>query len=149
MNIAFIPVRCGSKSIPFKNIKSFCGRPLIYWNLKALEDSKNIDKIYVATDCEKIKRIVSQFQFSKVSVFERNKENAKDESSTESVILEFLSKKGLCLNLGWYGNLNVEKLTDNISKFMENSSMGENIIRHMKTINISQNNKLLSILNNK
>ena len=63
--------------------------------------------------------------------------------------LEFLSKKGLCLNLGWYGNLNVEKLTDNISKFMENSSMGENIIRHMKTINISQNNKLLSILNNK
>jgi len=92
MNIAFIPVRCGSKSIPFKNIKSFCGRPLIYWNLKALEDSKNIDKIYVATDCEKIKRIVSQFQFSKVSVFERSKENAEDKSSTESVMLEFLSK---------------------------------------------------------
>ena len=92
MNIAFIPVRCGSKSIPFKNIRNFCGRPLIYWNLKALEDSKKIDQIHVATDCEKIKLIINQFKFSKVSVFERNKENAKDESSTESVILEFLSK---------------------------------------------------------
>ena len=92
MNIAFIPVRCGSKSIPFKNIRNFCGRPLIYWNLKALEDSKKIDQIHVATDCEKIKLIINQFQFSKVSVFERSKENAEDKSSTESVMLEFLSK---------------------------------------------------------
>mgnify|MGYP000017541176 CR=1 FL=1 len=80
MNIAFIPARCGSKSIPFKNIKSFCGRPLIYWNLKALEDSTNIDQIYVATDCENIKSIVDQFKFSKVSVFERSNENAQDKS---------------------------------------------------------------------
>lgn len=93
MNIAFIPVRCGSKSIPFKNIKIFCGQPLIYWNLKALEDSKNIDQVYVATDCEKIKLIVDRFNFSKVVIFERDNENAKDDSSTESVMLEFLSKK--------------------------------------------------------
>jgi len=91
MNIAFIPARCGSKSIPFKNIKNFCGRPLIYWNLKALEDSTNIDQIYVATDCENIKSIVDQFKFSKVSVFERSKENSQDKSTTESVMLEFLS----------------------------------------------------------
>jgi UDP-2,4-diacetamido-2,4,6-trideoxy-beta-L-altropyranose hydrolase len=63
--------------------------------------------------------------------------------------LEFLSKKGLCINLGWHGDLNVEKLTNNISKFMENSLIGKNIIKHMKTINIGQNNELLTILNKK
>ena len=46
MNVAFIPVRCGSKSIPFKNIKDFCGKPLVYWNLLALQKSKNIDEGY-------------------------------------------------------------------------------------------------------
>ena len=56
MNIAFIPVRCGSKSITFKNIKEFCGKPLVYWNLEALEKSNNIDEIFVATDCEEIKK---------------------------------------------------------------------------------------------
>jgi len=93
MNIAFIPLRYGSKSIPLKNIKIFCGRPLIYWSLKALEDSTNIDQIYVATDCKSIKSIVNEFKFSKVSVFERSNENAQDKSTTESVMLEFLSKQ--------------------------------------------------------
>jgi len=92
MNIAFIPVRCGSKSIPFKNIKNFCGRPLIYWNLKALENSKSIDKIYVATDCKEIEEVVKNFSFTKVEIYRRKKENATDTASTESVMLEFLNK---------------------------------------------------------
>ena len=44
--IAFVPARIGSRSIAEKNIKSFCGKPLIYWNLKQLENS-NTDKIVV------------------------------------------------------------------------------------------------------
>ena len=90
MNIAFIPVRCGSKSIPFKNIKSFCGKPLIYWNLLALQKSNQIDYIYVATDCNKIKKAVKKFNFSKVKIYNRKKENATDTASTESVMLEFI-----------------------------------------------------------
>eukprot|EP01155_Anaeramoeba_flamelloides_P048321 Anaeramoba_flamelloidesc40952_g1_i1.p3 GENE.c40952_g1_i1~~c40952_g1_i1.p3 ORF type:complete len:144 (+),score=9.12 c40952_g1_i1:1444-1875(+) len=92
MNIAFIPIRCGSKSIPLKNIKEFCGEPLVYWNLKALQDSKYIDEVYVATDCNEIKSIINGFNFSKVKTYDRDIENASDVSSTESVILEFLSK---------------------------------------------------------
>ena len=92
MNIAFIPVRCESKSIPFKNIKDFCGKPLVYWNLLALENSKNIDEIYVATDCDEIKNVVDSFNFSKVKVYDRDKENANDTASTESVMFEFISK---------------------------------------------------------
>jgi N-acylneuraminate cytidylyltransferase len=90
MNIAFIPARCGSKSVPLKNIKIFCGKPLVYWCLKELQNSKNIDAIFVATDCEKIELIVNSFSFSKVVVYKREKQNAYDESSTESVMMEFI-----------------------------------------------------------
>lgn len=93
MNIAFIPVRCGSKSIILKNIKEFCGKPLVYWNLEALENSLNIDKIFVATDCEDIKKVVNSFNFSKVEVYDREKQNASDSASTESVMLEFINKQ--------------------------------------------------------
>lgn len=93
MNIAFIPARCGSKSIKFKNIKLFCNKPLIYWNIKALQESSMIDEIVVATDCNKIKSTVETFNFKKVRVYERDKLNAEDNSSTESVILEFLHKE--------------------------------------------------------
>ena len=93
MNIAFLPVRCGSKSIPFKNIKGFCGKPLVYWNLEALQASKNIDRIFVATDCDEIKIVVNSFEFSKVEIYDRDFQNASDTASTESVILEFISKQ--------------------------------------------------------
>ena len=93
MNIAFIPARCGSKSIKLKNIKPFCNKPLIYWNIKALEESSMIDEIVVATDCNEIKKTVEAFNFKKTRVYNRIKLNAGDNSSTESVILEFLHKE--------------------------------------------------------
>lgn len=93
MNIAFIPARCGSKSIKFKNIKLFCNKPLIYWNIKALHESSMIDEIVVATDCNEIKNTVETFGFKKVRVYDRDKLNAEDNSSTESVIIEFLQKE--------------------------------------------------------
>jgi len=92
MNIALIPIRCHSKSIKFKNIKLFCGKPLVYWTLKALEESKTIDIILVASDCEEIISTVRNFHFSKVRVFYRNNVNATDTASTESVMLEVIDK---------------------------------------------------------
>lgn len=91
--IAFIPARKGSKSIPAKNIKRFCGKPLIFWNLLALENTDSIDKIFVATDSEIISKVVNDFNFSKVEIYDRDPINAQDESTTESVILEFINKK--------------------------------------------------------
>ena len=92
--IAFIPARGGSKSIPEKNSKIFCGKPLIFWNLQELQKS-NVDEIVVATDSEKIKSVVNSFNFSKVKVYDRSKENTQDTSSTESVILEYISSANL------------------------------------------------------
>ncbi len=88
--IAFIAARGGSKSIIKKNIKLFCGKPLIYWSLQELQDS-NVNEIIVSTDCDEIKSLVISFQLSKVIVFDRNKDNALDVSSTESAILEYIN----------------------------------------------------------
>jgi len=91
--IAFVPVRGGSKSIPLKNIKDFCGKPLVYWNLRALSAVESINKIYVATDNLDIKDVVSNFAFGKVKIYDRDPKNAEDASTTESVILEFIEKQ--------------------------------------------------------
>lgn len=93
--IAFIPVRGGSKSIPLKNIKLFCGKPLVYWNIEALERVEKIDEIIVATDSQEIERVVTDFGFSKVRLYQRSKENAGDTASTESVMLEYINAASL------------------------------------------------------
>ncbi|WP_313098786.1 cytidylyltransferase domain-containing protein [Epilithonimonas sp.] len=90
--LAFIPVRGGSKSIPQKNIKNFCGKPLVYWNIKALEETSQIDQIIIATDSEDIINVVESFKFSKTKIYKRSSENAQDTSSTESVMLEYLEQ---------------------------------------------------------
>ena len=89
--IAFIPVRGGSKSIPKKNIKIFCGKPLIYWNLIELENCDQVDEIVVASDSEDIISVVEEFKFSKVVVYRRSNENAQDHSTSESIMLEYIN----------------------------------------------------------
>lgn len=96
MNVAFIPVRGGSKSIPLKNIKMIAGRPLVYWTVKAACGCKSIDKVYIATDSEKIRDVVETFKsgfesetFEKAEVIGRSSDSASDTASTESAMLEF------------------------------------------------------------
>lgn len=93
--IAFIPVRGGSKSIPLKNIKPFCGKPLVLWSIEALEFCELVDEIVVATDSDKIEEVVSQRNYSKTKVYRRLAQNATDTASTESVLLEYINKKDL------------------------------------------------------
>jgi YrbI family 3-deoxy-D-manno-octulosonate 8-phosphate phosphatase len=90
--IAFVPVRGGSKSIPLKNIKSFCGKPLMYWSLNALQESALVEDIYLATDSDEIEACATSFGFSKLIIYRREAINAQDASSTESVMLEFIHK---------------------------------------------------------
>ncbi|MFR1380503.1 MAG: cytidylyltransferase domain-containing protein [Clostridium neonatale] len=92
MNIAFIPVRGGSKSIQLKNIKLINNRPLIYWTLDAASNCKLIDKIVISTDSEKIKECVENYNCNKIEIFNRSKETATDTASTESAMLEYAEK---------------------------------------------------------
>lgn len=92
MNIAFIPVRGGSKSIPLKNIKKLNGKPLVYWVIKAACDSKSIDRVYVSTDSGQIRSTVESFGLSKVCVVDRSAGSASDTASTEYAMLEFAER---------------------------------------------------------
>ena len=99
MNVAFIPVRGGSKSIPLKNIKPISGKPLVYWTVKAACGCKYIDKVFIATDSDKIKETVEGFKegseaelFKKAEVIGRSAESASDTASTEFAMLEFADK---------------------------------------------------------
>ena len=95
-NIAFIPVRGGSKSIPLKNIKPLAGFPLVYWTAKAANNAKCIDKVVIATDSPEIERAVHGMKcLQKVELYQRDPQNAQDTSSTESVMLEYIEKANL------------------------------------------------------
>ena len=95
MNVAFIPVRGGSKSIPLKNIKEIHGRPLVYWTVAAACNCRFIDKVFVATDSREIRLCVEKFcaedleRFKRVNVIDRSAETATDTASTESAMMEF------------------------------------------------------------
>ena len=93
--LAFIPVRGGSKSIPLKNIKPFCGKPLVCWNIEALENCSLVDEVIVATDSDDIWRIVESKHYSKTKLYRRSAENACDTASTESVMLEYINNAKL------------------------------------------------------
>lgn len=92
LNVAFIPVRGGSKSIPLKNIKMICGQPLVYWTVKAACECGKIDKVYVSTDSDIIRETVEDFNLPKVCVINRSEETATDSASTECAMLEFAQK---------------------------------------------------------
>lgn len=91
MIIAFVPIRSGSKSIKDKNIRNFCGKPLVYHVLNALNNASLIDEIYVAIDSVAYENIIKNFELPKVKIFHRNQENASDNASSESVMIEFIN----------------------------------------------------------
>lgn len=54
MRLAVIPARGGSKRVPRKNVKAFCGRPMIAWSISAAIESGCFDRIIVSTDDDEI-----------------------------------------------------------------------------------------------
>lgn len=61
MKLAIIPARGGSKRIPRKNIKPFCGKPMIAWSIEAALESGCFDRIIVSTDDEEIAEVARQY----------------------------------------------------------------------------------------
>ncbi len=74
--LAVIPARGGSKRIPRKNIRSFCGRPMITYILDTAQNSELFETIHVSTEDNEIYQIVSDFGFP--PKFKRPNELADD-----------------------------------------------------------------------
>jgi len=94
MILALIPARKNSKSIPNKNMKNLAGKPLIHYAISQAKRAKNVDKILVSSDDEKI------LEFSKknrIDYIKRPKYLGKDTTSMEQVVIHAiknLEKKG-------------------------------------------------------
>ena len=87
--IAIITARGGSKRIPRKNIKEFCGRPIITYPIEAALKSGLFEEVMVSTDDEEIAE-VARTAGAQVP-FMRSEESAGDYASTDDVLLEVLT----------------------------------------------------------
>jgi len=82
VNLCIIPARGGSKRIPRKNIKDFCGKPLIAYSIETAKKSNLFTKIVVSTDDEEIAKI-SEYYGAEILL--RPKELADDYSGSIDV----------------------------------------------------------------
>lgn len=95
MKVAIIPARGGSKRIPRKNIKEFCGKPMIAYSIEAALQSGCFDRIIVSTDDSEIAQ-VAKIYGAEVP-FIRPKELSNDYAGTIPVIchaIEWLLEQG-------------------------------------------------------
>nr|VFK27762.1 MAG: N-acylneuraminate cytidylyltransferase [Candidatus Kentron sp. MB]VFK30248.1 MAG: N-acylneuraminate cytidylyltransferase [Candidatus Kentron sp. MB]VFK75150.1 MAG: N-acylneuraminate cytidylyltransferase [Candidatus Kentron sp. MB] len=84
MNIAIIPARGGSKRILRKNIRDFCGKPMIAWSITAAQESGLFDCIIVSTDDKEIADIAKVWGAE--IPFRRPAELANDNIGTTEVV---------------------------------------------------------------
>lgn len=99
--IAIITARGGSKRIPRKNIKEFCGKPILAYSVEAAVASGVFDHVMVSTDDEEIADIAKKYG-AEVPFF-RSEKTANDYASTSDVLLEVLEeyeKRGEQFELG-------------------------------------------------
>lgn len=88
--IAIITARGGSKRIPRKNIREFCGKPIIAYSIEAALTANVFDEIMVSTDDEEIKKIALQYGAN--VPFMRSEETSGDNAMTYEVLLEVLGE---------------------------------------------------------
>lgn len=89
-NLAVITARGGSKRIPRKNIRDFCGKPIIAYSIEAALKSKLFDEVMVSTDDKEIAEISRKYG-AKVPFF-RSAENSNDFATTRDVLQEVLTE---------------------------------------------------------
>lgn len=84
MKVAVIPARGGSKRIPRKNIRMFCGKPMIAWSIEAAAASECFDRVIVSTDDPEIASIAKSLGAE--TPFVRPAELSNDFATTGAVM---------------------------------------------------------------
>ena len=79
--VAIILARGGSKGVPGKNIKEFCGKPLMVWTIEQLQAVKSIHSTWVSSDSPDILSIAKN---SGAEIICRPAEISSDSASSES-----------------------------------------------------------------
>lgn len=88
--LAVIPARGGSKRIPNKNIRDFCGKPLIAYAIEQGKAHPRVDRVIVDTDDEEIARVAKQYGAE--VPFLRPKELATDTAQATDALIHLLGR---------------------------------------------------------
>lgn len=96
MNIAIIPARGGSKRIPRKNLRDFCGQPIIAYSIQTALRSGLFAHVVVSTDDAEIAALA--VRYGAEVPFVRPTELADDHASTAAVMQHAVKA---CRVLGW------------------------------------------------
>lgn len=99
--IAIITARGGSKRIPRKNVKEFCGKPILAYSIEAALQSGLFDVVMVSTDDEEIAGIAKEYGAE--VPFYRSEKTSGDFATTNDVLLEVLEeyeKRGQHFDIG-------------------------------------------------
>lgn len=88
--LCVIPARGGSKRIPRKNIREFCGKPIIAYSIEAALQSELFDEVMVSTDDDEIAQVAREYG-AKVP-FMRSAKTSGDYATTAEVIEEVLEE---------------------------------------------------------
>lgn len=88
--LAMITARGGSKRIPRKNIKEFCGKPMLAYSVEAAVNAGVFDTVMVSTEDEEIAQI--GMQYGAEVPFYRSEKTSGDFATTSDVILEVLEE---------------------------------------------------------
>lgn len=91
-SVAIITARGGSKRIPRKNIKDFCGKPILAYSIEAALQSGMFDRVMVSTEDEEIAEIARRYG-GEVPFF-RSGNTSGDYATTNDVLLEVLEEYG-------------------------------------------------------
>ena len=96
MKLCVIPARGGSKRIPRKNLREFCGKPMIRWAIDSAFASGLFEKVIVSTDDDEIAQIA--LAANAEVPFLRPSELADDITPTAPVIAHAIQA---CQEISW------------------------------------------------
>ncbi|WP_165055146.1 MULTISPECIES: pseudaminic acid cytidylyltransferase [unclassified Adlercreutzia] len=88
--VCIITARGGSKRIPRKNVRDFCGKPIIAYSIEAALQSGLFDEVMVSTDDEEIAEVARGC--GAAVPFMRSAEASDDFATTADVLVEVLSE---------------------------------------------------------
>ena len=126
--LAIITARGGSNRIPKKNIKDFCGKPIIAYSIEAAINSKIFDEVMVSTDSEEIATVAQKYGAS--IPFMRSAKNADDYATTYDVLLEVVNNyqelgkvfDSICCIYPTAPFVTAKKLKESFNKFIDSNA---------------------------
>lgn len=124
-NYLIIPARSGSKRIAHKNIRLFCGKPIISYPIIAGRESRLFDEIIVSTDSSEYADVAKKYGASRI--FERSAKYANDHATSAEAVIEVIEQVtdldsiNVCMTYPTSAFLTLETLIESFDLFLESS----------------------------